>query len=81
MSDLAKKGGSPSREMLYSEAASLAPKALKVVEELLSHKNENVRLGAAKTVLAKTIPDLKSSEDTIAASVTILLDNILKKEE
>ncbi len=59
-----KKPGSPSREMLYSEAASLAPRALEVLKELLEHKNENVRLGAVKTVLSKAIPDLKAMEVT-----------------
>lgn len=64
MSNEPKKGGSPSRDMLYSEAAALAPKAIKRLEELLGHKNENVALGAVKIILAKAIPDLKAMEIT-----------------
>ena len=61
-SSKAKKRGSPSREILYSEAAKHAPKAIKVLADLLDHGNENVRVSAAKAILAKAIPDLKAME-------------------
>lgn len=58
----AKNRGSPSREILYSEAAKHAPRAIEVLAELLDHKNENVRVAAAKAILSKAIPDLKATE-------------------
>jgi len=64
MSSESKTGGSPSRAMLYSQAASLAPRAIEVLKELMECKNENVRMGAAKVLLAKAIPDLKAMELT-----------------
>lgn len=65
MSTKPRKGGTPKREILYSEAASHAPRAIEILVELMEKgDNDNVRLGAAKTILAKAIPDLKSMELT-----------------
>ena len=58
-----KKRGTPSRDILYTEAAKYALRAIEVVVELIeSGDNSNVKLGAAKTILAKTIPDITANE-------------------
>jgi len=54
--------GVPNRQLLYSRASKYAPKAIRKLAEQLDSKNESVVLGAAKTLLAKVIPDLKSNE-------------------
>ena len=61
-----KQGGNPGpqpREMLYTEAAKHAPRAIEILVELMeSGDNDNVRVAAAKCILAKAIPDLKALE-------------------
>lgn len=60
-----KKGTSPiSRQGLYSVASAYSKEAIHRLVELLRSNNENVCLGAAKAILAKTIPDLKATELT-----------------
>ncbi len=60
-----KKGGTPTRAILYSEAAAHTPRAIEVIVELMENgDNDNVKLGAAKTILSKSIPDLRATEIT-----------------
>lgn len=60
---VAKKGGNPKRKMLYAEAAKHAPRAIEVLVDLMNNgDNDNVRMGAAKVILQKSIPDLKAIE-------------------
>lgn len=55
--------GNPSRKKLYAQAASHAPRAIEILAELMENgDNHNVRMGAARTLLAKAIPDLKALE-------------------
>lgn len=65
MSDEVKTGGVMSREKLYAKCAQYAPKAIEVLQELMGEKYQpSVRMGAAKVLLAKAIPDLKAMEIT-----------------
>lgn len=60
----AKNGGRPSvpnRQGLYAKAAKHAELAIDTLADLLNSKNENLRLGAAKAILDKCLPDLKAS--------------------
>ena len=63
-----KKGkplGVPTRDILYSEAAKWAPRAIEILVEIMERGDgDNARMGAAKTILAKAIPDLKALEVT-----------------
>lgn len=59
----------PNRQGLYAKAAKHATAALDVLAQLLVSNNENIRLGAARTLLDKCLPDVKavelsSNEDT-----------------
>lgn len=58
----ATKGGIPSQQGVYSKVASHEDKILQTLLDLLDHKNENVRLGAAKVLYNKIIPDKKAVE-------------------
>ena len=55
------------------------PEALETIVKLLKHKNENIRLGAAKVIMNKTIPDLRSVEGKIEGEVVVGL--VLKVPE
>jgi len=59
-------GGVPSRKMLYAEAAKYAIPAINVLVEEMSKptKMSGSRVAAAKTILAKSLPDLKAVEVT-----------------
>lgn len=57
------KGEKPmSRQSLYSMISSRAKEAVGRLIELLHSKNDNVAVGAAKVLLSKVVPDLKSTE-------------------
>lgn len=59
----ANKRGTPARTVLYSEAAKYAPRAIAVLVDIMEHgDNDNARMGAAKAILAKAIPDLKATD-------------------
>lgn len=65
----AKNGGRPSipnRQGLYSKAAKHADASIDTLVQLMSSRNENIRLGAAKALLNKCLPDLRA----VDASVT-----------
>lgn len=59
----AKNGGRPripNRQGLYSQAAKHAQSAIDTIVALLQSRNEAIRLGAAKALLDKCLPDVKS---------------------
>ncbi len=63
--DAPRHPGNPSRKILYATAAKYAPEAIEVLLELMrSGDNDSVKLGAAKTILSKSIPDLHAQEIT-----------------
>lgn len=53
------------RQVLYSMASRHAEKALLRLVELLDSKNESVALGAARTLLDKTLPSVKALEGNL----------------
>lgn len=56
-------GGVPNRGSLYAVAAAHSKEAIDTLYDLMMNsKNDNVRLGAAKALLDKSLPDLKPSE-------------------
>ena len=62
----ARKQGPMSREFLYTEAAKHAPRAIEVLVEIMNRQNgqDTNRMGAARTILAKVVPDMKAMELT-----------------
>lgn len=56
------KGGTPSRNKIYSRIASRADEIIDGLFLLATHNNENVRLGALKVLANKIVPDLKAVE-------------------
>ena len=60
-----KKKGPVSKQALYNAASSHAGDAIRVLVDLMNNgKHESTKMGAAKTILAKCIPDLKAQEIT-----------------
>jgi len=59
-----KKGTKPvSKQALYSKASSHALEAIEVLVREMQHgDNSNARTGAARALLNKCVPDLKSQE-------------------
>lgn len=58
-----KIGGNPSRQKIQAVIANRADEIFGTLFDLmLNGDNDNVKLGAAKTLAAKIIPDLKSNE-------------------
>lgn len=57
-----KKGVTPNHIALYAKIAAKKDKIYEVLFQLLDSRNENIKLGAAKTLLNKIVPDLKSVE-------------------
>ena len=63
----AKNGGRPkipNRQGLYARTAKYAQKAIDTMVSLLESRNEAIRLGAAKALLDKCLPDMKAINDT-----------------
>ena len=65
-----------SKQALYSSISSYADEVIQRLVELTKSKNENVALGACKTLLNKTLPDVKSVEVTQSN----ILDNLISEE-
>lgn len=57
-----RKGGIKSRSQLYAMFVPHAEEAVKTLVEALHKGNPAVRVGAAKTILAKLVPDIKATE-------------------
>lgn len=71
-------GKTPPRDFLYSQAAAHAPRAIEVLVEIMNKgDNDNARMGAAKSILAKAIPDLKAVEVTGANGDAIQLKYLI----
>ena len=71
-----KKRKPTSKQALYSSISSYADEVIQRLVELSKSKNENVALGACKTLLNKTLPDVKSVEVTQSN----ILDNLISEE-
>lgn len=54
----------PTRTNLYAKVARHIPKAIDVLVALLDSRNEGIRMGAAKEIINKGLPDLKAMEVT-----------------
>lgn len=65
-----------SKQALYSSISSYADEVIQRLVHLSKSKNENVALGACKTLLNKTLPDVKSVEVTQSN----ILDNLISEE-
>jgi hypothetical protein len=65
-----------SKQALYSSISSYSNEVIQRLVELSKSKNENVALGACKTLLNKTLPDVKSVEVTQSN----ILDNLISEE-
>lgn len=58
-----KRGGVvPSRSAIYNKLSVHSDKAIKELIDLLSSRNESIKLGAIKLILDKSIPDLRAME-------------------
>lgn len=68
-----------SNKALNNLIRGFAPKAVSTLVDLLDSPNHNVRLGAAKSLLSKVMPDLKavehSSDGTLQGLVIVKKDN------
>lgn len=57
------RGAVPTRQALYSAAAVHTIEAIRVLADLMNDKrNPAVRMGAAKVLLSKVLPDMKAVE-------------------
>lgn len=57
------KGGIPSKQRIYQKAAAYAIEAIETLAKAMREAdNDNARVGAAKVLLSKCLPDLKASE-------------------
>lgn len=65
-----------SKPALYSSISSYADEVIQRLVELSKSKNENVAIGVCKTLLNKTLPDVKSVEVTQSN----ILDNLISEE-
>ena len=68
--------GRLSKKKMYEMTASKAARAIQRLEELMNSTNENAALGAAKTILAKCLPDLKAEE--FSGELKVELKNVLR---
>lgn len=59
----AKTGGVPSKTSLYAVAAAHSKEAIETLYDLMKNsKNDGIRLGAARAILNKSLPDIKQSD-------------------
>lgn len=79
------KGVSPiNKQAAYSMAASHFKTALEVVIDVMKRsRNDNARLGAARTIIDKVLPDLKAQELTGEGgrAIEIIFHSSLKQIE
>ena len=76
----------PDRRGLYAKVAHHIPRAIEVLVDLMEHShNESIRIGAAKALLDKGLPDLKAvqmgGEDGGPVEVRIVADERLANSE
>lgn len=61
----AKQGGVPSRIGLYAHASKYTVEAIDILYSLMTtSRNEGIKLGAARTLMDKCLPDLKAMDIT-----------------
>lgn len=65
-----------SNRMLLEMSRPHAVRAIQRLAELIESKNEPVAVSAARTLLAKVLPDLKSEE--FKGDLTLLIANVLQ---
>lgn len=59
----ANRGGVPNRGSLYAVAAAYSKEAIETLYDLMkTSKNDGIRLGAAKAIINKSLPDLRLSD-------------------
>jgi hypothetical protein len=59
----AKTGGVPNKGSLYAVAAAHSKEAIETLYDLMKNsKNDGIRLGAAKALINKVLPDLKQTD-------------------
>ncbi len=73
-------GGVISRDAAYRKTAAHFQAALDVWVELLSSRNDAIRLGAANKIIDKCLPDLKATEVTGTEGGDIVI-RILRDEK
>ena len=82
-----KTGGVTPRSAIYSIISGKRVLILDTVLELLTSRNESIRLGAVKVLINKLIPDLKSTEITgvdgadLKLEIRIIEDDTVKKKD
>jgi hypothetical protein len=64
-----------SKQALYSKVSAYTPEIIERLLKLTDSNNENVALGACRTLLNKSIPDLKSH--TINDGLEELMSNVV----
>lgn len=75
-------GGVASRTAIYNKIASKQEKILQTLFDLLDSKQEAVRMGAAKTLINKIVPDLKAEDITSQGQkIQVVFHDSLKKNE
>ena len=59
----AKRGRTPNKGTLLSHLQNFSAEAIDyLVDTMRNSRNENLRFGAARAILDKTVPDLKATE-------------------
>ncbi|GEM_PF-1674421 len=76
-----KKRKPTSKQALYSSISSYASEVIQRLVQLSKSKNENVALGACKTLLNKTLPDVRSVEVTQSSVLDALISEELGRHE
>ncbi len=83
----AKKGGSLPRSALYAAVSAHTMDAINTLVDLMHNStNPNVKLGASKAIMDKSIPDLKAMElqgkdgDDLKLVITIIEDKHVKTD-
>ena len=77
-----KKRGIPSKQVLYQLTSAHAKDAIKCLADVMMNgDNDNARIGAAKVLLNKCIPDLKSVELGGEGGKTLIINFTVSSEE
>lgn len=69
MNEEPKQGGVESRKGLYAYASKYSKEAIDTLYLLMTNSNnEGIRLGSAKSLLNKCLPDLRATDEKIETS-------------
>lgn len=63
----------PNRQGLYAKTAKYAINAIETIVKLLESRNEAIRLGAAKALLDKCLPDVKSTREDLRIESPVII--------